>query len=73
MFEISIAENMVAMPVKKCALCLETRELCDSHFLPAGFYRILNDRDEWIAHVSDEQIVANLKACLLAMTTCLLS
>ena len=26
-------------------------------------------RDEWIAHVSDEQIVANLKACLLAMTT----
>ena len=26
-------------------------------------------RDEWIAHVSDEQIAANLKACLLAMTT----
>ena len=26
-------------------------------------------REEWIAHVSDEQIAANLKACLLAMTT----
>ena len=33
------------MPVKKCALCLETRELCDSHFLPAGFYRILNESE----------------------------
>lgn len=29
------------MPVGKCALCLQTRELCDSHFLPAGFYRII--------------------------------
>ena len=28
-----------------------------------------NARDAWIAHVSDEQIAANLKACLLAMTT----
>ena len=26
-------------------------------------------RDEWIARVSDAQIAANLKACLLAMTT----
>ena len=26
-------------------------------------------RDAWIANVSDEQIAANLKACLLAMTT----
>ena len=26
-------------------------------------------RDEWIARTSDEQIAANLKACLLAMTT----
>ena len=34
------------MPVKKCALCLETRELCDSHFLSAGFYRILHDESE---------------------------
>ena len=36
---------MVVMPVKKCALCLETCELCDSHFLPAGFYRILNESE----------------------------
>ena len=28
-----------------------------------------NARDAWIANVSDEQIAANLKACLLAMTT----
>ena len=33
------------MPVKKCALCLETRELCDSHFLPAGFFRILRESE----------------------------
>ena len=26
-------------------------------------------REEWIAHVSDEQIAANIKACLLALTT----
>jgi hypothetical protein len=31
------------MPVGKCALCLETRELRDSHFLPAGFYRIIRE------------------------------
>lgn len=30
------------MPVGKCALCWKTRELCDSHLLPAAFYRILN-------------------------------
>ena len=29
------------MPVRKCALCLQMRELCDSHVIPAGFYRIL--------------------------------
>ena len=28
------------MVVGKCALCEKTRELCDSHLLPAGFYRI---------------------------------
>ena len=28
-----------------------------------------NARDAWIAHVSDEQIVANIKACHLALTT----
>ena len=28
-----------------------------------------NARDDWIAHVSDEQIVANIKACHLALTT----
>ena len=28
-----------------------------------------NARDAWQARVSDEQIVVNLKACLLAMTT----
>ena len=26
-------------------------------------------RDEWIAHVSDEQIVVNVKACMLALAT----
>ena len=26
-------------------------------------------RDAWIAHVSDEQIVANVTACKLALTT----
>jgi hypothetical protein len=31
------------MPVGTCALCLETRELRDSHFLPAGFYRIMRE------------------------------
>ena len=30
------------MPIGKCALCWTTGELCDSHLLPAGFYRILN-------------------------------
>lgn len=30
------------MPVGTCALCLKTRELRDSHFLPAGFYRIIS-------------------------------
>ena len=29
------------MPVGTCALCLERRQLHDSHFLPAGFYRII--------------------------------
>ena len=28
-----------------------------------------NARDVWLANVSDEQIMANLKACMLAMTT----
>ena len=28
-----------------------------------------NARDAWLAQVSDEQIAANLKACLLALTT----
>lgn len=31
------------MPLGKCALCLESRELRDSHFLPAGFYRIMRE------------------------------
>jgi hypothetical protein len=31
------------MPFGKCALCLEIRELRDSHFLPAGFYRIMRE------------------------------
>lgn len=31
------------MPIGKCALCLKTRELCDSHLLPAAFYRILDE------------------------------
>ena len=31
------------MPLGKCALCLEAGELRDSHFLPAGFYRILRE------------------------------
>src|SRR4051812_38102324 len=31
------------MAVGKCALCLETRELRKSHFLPAGFYRIMRE------------------------------
>jgi hypothetical protein len=31
------------MPVGTCALCFETRELRDSHFLPAGFYRIMRE------------------------------
>ena len=30
------------MAIGKCALCWKTRELCDSHLLPAAFYRILN-------------------------------
>ena len=29
---------------KRCN-SLETRELCDSHFLPAGFYRILGESE----------------------------
>lgn len=31
------------MVVGKCALCEKTRELCDSHLLPAGFYRITRE------------------------------
>lgn len=31
------------MPVRKCALCLQIRELCDSHVIPAAFYRILRE------------------------------
>ena len=31
------------MVVGKCALCEKTRELCDSHLLPAGFYRITGE------------------------------
>jgi hypothetical protein len=27
------------MPIGTCKLCLETKELCDSHFLPKGIYR----------------------------------
>src|SRR6266545_5705372 len=30
-------------PVKQCALCLETRELRDSHLLPAGILGLLRD------------------------------
>jgi hypothetical protein len=31
------------MPVGTCALCLQTRELRDTHFLPAGCYRIMRE------------------------------
>jgi hypothetical protein len=29
------------MPTGRCHLCLETRELRDSHFIPAAFYKLL--------------------------------
>jgi hypothetical protein len=45
MGELSVGTGVesIIMPVGKCALCLETRELRDSHFLPAGFYRIMRE------------------------------
>jgi hypothetical protein len=50
------------MPVGQCALCLETRELRDSHFLPAGFYRIIREG----ATPMDNPVLVNKTTALMS-------
>jgi hypothetical protein len=48
------------MAVGACALCLEARELRDSHFLPAGFYRIMRDGS------SENPVLVNKSAAFMS-------
>jgi hypothetical protein len=48
------------MPVGPCALCLEIRELRDSHFLPAGFYRIMREGS------GDDPVLVNKSAAFMS-------
>lgn len=50
------------MPVGKCALCLKTRELRESHFLPAGFYRIIREGET----LNENPVLVNKTAALLS-------
>ncbi|MXZ71325.1 MAG: hypothetical protein F4Z04_07445 [Acidobacteria bacterium] len=50
------------MPIGKCALCLKTRELCDSHLLPAAFYRILDDNEVVVVDKDKTAVLTSAQA-----------
>ena len=50
------------MQIGKCALCLKTRELCDSHLLPAAFYRILAEGEVVVVDKDKTAVLTSAQA-----------